>query len=63
MIGPSADIKLIRSRNKKYRTSGYNRKIQKSESQVGSAMRELTGQRVMLGIMLPLILSSLFRYS
>ena len=35
----------------------------KKESQVGSAMRELTGQRVAIGIIVALILTVLFTYS
>ena len=35
----------------------------KNESQVGSAMRELTGQRVAIGIILALVLTVLFTYT
>jgi class 3 adenylate cyclase len=35
----------------------------RAESQVGSAMRELTGQRVAIGIILALVLTVLFSYS
>jgi len=46
------------------RSNSFSKKKRRSEkSQVGTAMRELTSQRVVLGIMFALVLSSLLNYS
>jgi len=58
----SSKLKLLRSRSSNTCTAPKDAEAMK-ESQVGSAMRELTGQRVVIGIVVALVLTVLFTYT
>lgn len=53
---------LTKSQNASTTSIGSSVGKRKSESQVGTAMREITGQRVAIGIILSLVITVLFTY-